>query len=97
MRLADVLALAEALPSACYVRACAGLWVVPVPLADAVGALICDELNGEALSTEHGAPWRLVLQGGACYTNVKWLYRLELTAEPARAESTRQNAETARC
>ena len=89
VRLADVLALAEALPSASYVRAGAGPWVVPVPLADATSALVCDELNGEALSIEHGAPWRLVLLGGACYTNVKWLDRLELTAEPGEHAAQR--------
>jgi len=29
----------------------------------------------------HGAPWRLVVSGGACYANIKWLDHLELVAE----------------
>jgi DMSO/TMAO reductase YedYZ molybdopterin-dependent catalytic subunit len=81
-RLADLLALVEPLPSACYVRASSGAWVVPVPLSDVTHALICDELDGQPLSLEHGAPWRLVVSGGICYANVKWLKRLELTVEP---------------
>jgi DMSO/TMAO reductase YedYZ molybdopterin-dependent catalytic subunit len=89
VRLVDILALAGPLAAACYVRAGAGQWVVPVPLEQAAAALVCDELNGEALSVEHGAPWRLVVSGGACYTNVKWLTRLELTAEPGEDAAQR--------
>jgi DMSO/TMAO reductase YedYZ molybdopterin-dependent catalytic subunit len=89
LRLADVLALAEPLPAARYVRVGAGPYVAPVPLAEAVAALLADELNGEPLSIEHGAPWRLVLPGGACYTSVKWLDRLELTAEPGEHTAQR--------
>jgi DMSO/TMAO reductase YedYZ molybdopterin-dependent catalytic subunit len=89
VRLAKVLALAEPLPAARYVRAGAGPYVVPVPLAEAAVALLGDELNGEPLSIEHGAPWRLVLPGGACYTSVKWLDRLELTAEPGEHTAQR--------
>jgi DMSO/TMAO reductase YedYZ molybdopterin-dependent catalytic subunit len=81
VRLAELLALAQPLPAARYVRAGAGSYVVPVRLPDAAGARVCDELNGTPLSIEHGAPWRLVLPGGACYTSVKWLDRLKLTAE----------------
>jgi DMSO/TMAO reductase YedYZ molybdopterin-dependent catalytic subunit len=89
VHLVEVLALAEPSPAARYVRAGAGEYVVPVPLTDAAGALVCDELNGEPLATEHGAPWRLVLPGGACYTSVKWLDRLELTAEPGEHAAQR--------
>jgi DMSO/TMAO reductase YedYZ molybdopterin-dependent catalytic subunit len=94
LRLADVVATAEPLPAARYVRAGAGSYVVPVSLAEAAAALLADELNGEPLSIEHGAPWRLVLPGGACYTSVKWLDRLELTAEPG--EHTAQRLARAR-
>jgi DMSO/TMAO reductase YedYZ molybdopterin-dependent catalytic subunit len=82
LRLADVLALAEPSPAARYVRAGAGAYVVPLSLVEATAALLCDQLDGEPLSVEHGAPWRLVLPGGACYTSVKWLDRLELTTDP---------------
>jgi DMSO/TMAO reductase YedYZ molybdopterin-dependent catalytic subunit len=56
VRLVDILALAGPLAAACYVRAGAGQWVVPVPLEQAAAALVCDELNdGEALAVEHRA------------------------------------------
>jgi len=80
-RLSDVVALAGPLPEACYVRAGSGEWVVPVALADVEHGLVCDELNGEPLTVEHGAPWRLVVSGGPCYANVKWLDHLELATE----------------
>jgi DMSO/TMAO reductase YedYZ molybdopterin-dependent catalytic subunit len=87
--LADVLPLAQPLPAARYVRAAAGSYVVPMPLADAAAALVGDELNGDPLSIEHGAPWRLLVPGGACYTSVKWLDRLELSAEPGENTAER--------
>jgi DMSO/TMAO reductase YedYZ molybdopterin-dependent catalytic subunit len=81
-RLSDVVALAGPLPEAArYIRAASGEWVVPIALADAARGLVCDELNGEPLTVEHGAPWRLVVSGGPCYANVKWLDHLELAAE----------------
>jgi len=89
VRLIDVLALARPLPEARYVRAGCGDWVVPLALADAVLGLICDELNGEPLTVEHGAPWRLVVSGGACYTSVKWLDHLELVSEGGEDDARR--------
>ncbi len=81
-RLADVLALAAPLPAARYVRVCSGDYAVPVPLDEIGDALLCDGLNDEPLALEHGAPWRLVIPGGVCFTSVKWVDRLELAAEP---------------
>ena len=89
VQLADVLALAAPLPQASYVRASAAPYVAPVPLSEAGNAVLADALNGEPLSIEHGAPWRLVLPGGACYTSVKWLDHLELTAEPGEHAAQR--------
>ena len=89
VRLADVLALAQPLATASYVRAGSGAWVVPIALADAQHVLVCDRLNGEPLSVEHGAPWRLVPAAGPCYANVKWLDHLELTAEPGEHDAQR--------
>jgi DMSO/TMAO reductase YedYZ molybdopterin-dependent catalytic subunit len=89
VNLSDVLALAEPSPDARYVRAGSGDWVVPIALSDAVRGVMCNELNGEPLTIEHGAPWRLVLSGGACYTNVKWLDHLELVAEPGEDDAKR--------
>jgi DMSO/TMAO reductase YedYZ molybdopterin-dependent catalytic subunit len=82
LRLADVVALAQPLPSARYVRVRSGDYAVPIALAEVESALLCDSLNGEPLAVEHGAPWRLVLAGGSCFTSVKWVTHLELTAEP---------------
>ncbi len=82
VRLADVLALAGPLPGARYVRVCAGDYAVPLPLVEAEQALLCEALNGEPLAAENGAPWRLLAPGGQCFTSVKWVDRLEATAEP---------------
>lgn len=82
VRLSAVLALANPLPNARYVRICSGEYAVPVPLDQAGDALLADWLNGEPLQLEHGAPWRLVLSGAQCFTSVKWVTHLELTAEP---------------
>ena len=82
IRLADVLALARPLPSAGFVRVGSGEFVLPLPLADAVSALLCNRLNGGPLTVAHGAPWRLIAPGAACYASVKWVDRLELVGEP---------------
>ncbi|TAM58566.1 hypothetical protein EPN52_10840 [bacterium] len=82
MLLADVIALAEPAPSARYVRVHSGEFVVPVALEAASGAMICDEMDDQPLSRVHGAPWRLFVPGDACFTSVKWVERLEVTAEP---------------
>jgi len=77
--LRDVLRLADPLPEARLVRVGAGSYVMPLLLIEAQAAVLADELDGAALSLEHGAPWRLVVPGGACYSSVKWVDRLELT------------------
>ena len=82
VQLLEVLALAEPLPEARYVRVGAGEFAFPVALADAKAALLCDELDGAPLPVEHGAPWRLVLPGAQCFGSVKWVDRLQLTDEP---------------
>ncbi|MBX3013769.1 MAG: molybdopterin-dependent oxidoreductase [Caldilineaceae bacterium] len=86
-RLLDVINLAEPLPTAKYIRVGSGDYVVPISLEDAENALLADTLNGQALTVEHGAPWRLALFGGRCFTSVKWVDRLELTAEPGENTS----------
>lgn len=79
-RLIDVINLAGLLTTAKYVRVGAGDYVVPILLADASEALLADSLNGQPLSPEHGAPWRIALPGAQCFTSVKWVDRLEITA-----------------
>lgn len=81
-RLLDVLGLAKPLPTAKYIRVGSGDYIVPIALEEAEHALLADTLNGEPLTVQHGAPWRLALFGGRCFTSVKWVDRLELTAEP---------------
>jgi DMSO/TMAO reductase YedYZ molybdopterin-dependent catalytic subunit len=100
-RLLDVLKLAEPLPAAKYVRVHAGNYVVPLPMAEAEQALLADTLNDRPLSVEYGAPWRIALAGGACFTSVKWVDRLELTREPGdnvgeRVATTRRRIRLAR-
>jgi DMSO/TMAO reductase YedYZ molybdopterin-dependent catalytic subunit len=80
--LLQVLALARPLETARYVRVAAGSYALPVALAEAQGALLCDQLDGQPIPQRHGAPWRLVLPGGATHTSVRWIDRLEVTAEP---------------
>lgn len=89
VRVADVVALAGPLPSARFVRVYAGTYTVPVALDDAGAALLCEEMDGRPLPAVHGAPWRLLVPGGACFTSVKWVDRLELTAEPGRNDGER--------
>ena len=96
-RLLDVLNLAGLLPNAKYVRVGAGAYVEPVLLQEAMQALLADMLNDQPITPEHGAPWRLALPGGRCFTSVKWVDRLELTAGRgenvgARITSTRLRA-----
>ncbi len=50
--------------------------------------LIAYEMNGEALSPEHGFPARLVVPGFYGTNSVKWLTRIELAAERAAGPFT---------
>ncbi|HEY7065197.1 MAG TPA: molybdopterin-dependent oxidoreductase [Chloroflexota bacterium] len=89
VRLADALALAGPLGAGRHVRVYAGEYAVPLSLDQAGEALLAEALNGEPLTVEHGAPWRLVVPGGQCFTSVKWVERLEVTAEPGANDGAR--------
>src|SRR5205823_13427947 len=89
VRLGDLLALVRPLASARHVRVYAGEYAVPLALDAAQDALLAEALNGEPLSVAHGAPWRLVVPGGQCFTSVKWVERLEVTAAPGAADGER--------
>lgn len=54
------------------------------PLEDALAADVmpADQLDGEALSIEHGAPIRLVAPANYGYKSVKHLCRIEISREP---------------
>jgi len=79
--LGEVLARCAPLPEAHYVRIRAGTYWLALPLDELDHALLCDRLDGAPLTHEHGAPWRFVLSGGACFTSVKWVSQLELAVE----------------
>ncbi len=49
--------------------------------ADAFEPLLVTHMNGIPLTREHGRPVRLLLYDGYGYKNVKWLERIEATAE----------------
>jgi DMSO/TMAO reductase YedYZ molybdopterin-dependent catalytic subunit len=55
-----------------------------LPLAAALDAdvLLAYELNGSPLPPQHGHPLRLLVPGWYGMTNVKWLERITLVAEP---------------
>jgi DMSO/TMAO reductase YedYZ molybdopterin-dependent catalytic subunit len=84
IRLADLLALSQPLVAAKAVRIHSAQeeFVVPLSMDQVQKALLCDSMNGERLSLEHGAPLRLVIMGGVCFTSVKWVRRIEVVAEP---------------
>jgi len=83
VRLAMVLERVGLRAEARWVQASAGDFSLPLPLAEAGNALLALWLNDQMLAPEHGAPVRLLVPGGECFTSVKWLDHLELRAEPA--------------
>jgi DMSO/TMAO reductase YedYZ molybdopterin-dependent catalytic subunit len=89
VRLSDVLALAEPVPGAGFVRICSGSYTLPLALAETQAALLCDALNHRPLPLEHGAPLRLVMTGGRCFTSVKWVDRLIVTLLPGSNDAER--------
>jgi DMSO/TMAO reductase YedYZ molybdopterin-dependent catalytic subunit len=89
VRLADVVALGQPLPEARYVRVCAGEYAVPLSLEEAQGVLLSTTRDGQPLTPDRGAPFRLVVPGGKCFTSVKWIDRLVLTAEPGPNDGER--------
>jgi DMSO/TMAO reductase YedYZ molybdopterin-dependent catalytic subunit len=87
--LADVVALGQPLPEARYVRVCAGEYAVPLSLEEARGVVLSTTRNGQLLTPDRGAPFRLVVPAGKCFTSVKWIDRLEVTAEPGPDDGER--------
>jgi DNA-binding transcriptional regulator YhcF (GntR family) len=81
LRLHDVLSIAEPLPEATVVYVGAGSYRMPLSMDEVRAALLADELDGAPLTLEHGAPWRLIVPGAACYTSVKWVDRLQVVVQ----------------
>src|SRR5947209_531447 len=48
--------------------------------------LIAYEMNGEPLSPDHGAPFRLIVPGWYAVASVKWLKRIAVLTEPHSGE-----------
>jgi DMSO/TMAO reductase YedYZ molybdopterin-dependent catalytic subunit len=79
--LSEVLACVRPLEDPAYLRIIAGPYAIPLQLTECSRAILACELNGKPLPIEHGGPWRLIAKDAACFTSVKWVERLELTAE----------------
>ena len=92
--LETVLALARPHREARHVQASAGNFSISIALDRAASALLAISLNGTNLSVQHGAPVRLVLPGGECFTSIKWLDHLEVRSEPG--ENTAETIALAR-
>ncbi len=87
--LREVLARCAPLPEARYVRVFAGAYWLALPVDELDSALLCDRLNDAPLTREHGAPWRLVVSGGACFTSVKWVSKIEFATEAGEQTAER--------
>lgn len=83
VRLGTVLEMAQVQQGANWVQASFGEFSIPLPIERAADSLLALTLDEAPLAVEHGAPVRLLVPGGECFTSVKWLDHLELRAEPA--------------
>src|ERR1700682_3254880 len=61
-------------------------FVRSLPVDNALGdnVLLVDTMNGKALTTEHGAPFRLLVAGWHGMAAVKWLERIDVSHTPFR-------------
>src|SRR5262245_38494978 len=59
IRLREILQLAQPQPEARYVRVHAQGYCVPFALTDIDEAVLVESIDGQPLSQERGAPWRL--------------------------------------
>jgi len=84
-----ILLLTEPSPEAHYVQASAGGFSISLPRDVASHALLAIRLAKSPLPLEHGGPVRLIVPGGDCFMNIKWLDHLELRrdAGPNTAET----------
>jgi DMSO/TMAO reductase YedYZ molybdopterin-dependent catalytic subunit len=78
--LREIIQLAQPQPEARYVRVHAQGYCVPFALTDIDEAILVDAIDGQPLSKERGAPWRLFVPASQCHVNVKWVDRVELAA-----------------
>ena len=81
--LAALIEEAQPRAEAGWVTLASGDFATTVALDDVRDALVVLDLDDGPLPFEHGGPMRILVPGGACFTSIKWLDRIELTAEPA--------------
>ncbi len=79
--LAEILQTVHPLPNAGYAEISAADYTVVVPLTASKDALLANRLNDDSLPEAHGGPCRLVIIGADCYTSIKWVDHIRLTAE----------------
>jgi DMSO/TMAO reductase YedYZ molybdopterin-dependent catalytic subunit len=58
-----------------------------LPTEEARRAIVALGLNDAPLTREHGGPARLLVPGGACFTSIKWLDRIDVRNEPGPNEA----------
>jgi DMSO/TMAO reductase YedYZ molybdopterin-dependent catalytic subunit len=92
--LREIIQLAQPQPEARYVRVHAQDYCVPIALTDIDEAILVEAIDGQPLSKDRGAPWRLFVPASQCHVNVKWVDRLELTA--TRGSTPEERAARAR-
>jgi len=82
VKLETVLSLAEPSPGARYVQASAGIFSISLQRDAVAHVLLAIHLDSTAIPPEYGGPVRLIVPGGDCFMNIKWLDHLELRNEP---------------
>ncbi len=88
LRIPPLLARAQTLPRARFLAVHAGDYTDVLSRAEArhPGVLLATHMNGQPLTSEHGAPLRLVVPAEwDCFASVKWVQRIELTERRAQA------------
>ncbi|MGE0227738.1 MAG: molybdopterin-dependent oxidoreductase [Dehalococcoidia bacterium] len=83
VRLTSLVEAARPLEGARWVTLAAGDFATTLAIEDLADALVVLDLDDAPLPAEHGGPMRILVPGGACFTSIKWLDRIELTAGPA--------------
>ena len=84
VRLSTIAALAEPLPSACYMMCHAyDGYTTNLPLSEALkdDVLLVHQVDGQPLTREHGGPVRVVTPQLYAWKGAKWIQRIEFMTE----------------
>lgn len=87
--LSDLLALVAPRGDARFALFGAGPYAHPVSLTECDRIIICDRLDGDPIPPERGGPWRVLIPAHSYNMGVKWLDRIELTADEPDDSATR--------